>query len=82
MIKAAKVIDVLNKQILRLEKFKDEDVSAFVLIIPPEGEAINFVTMDEHSDPATFFQTLAARCKLTMESTQMGGVSVPGYPRR
>ena len=82
MIKASKIIEALNKQIVRLEKFKDEDVSAFVLIIPPEGEPINFVTMDEHSDPATFFQTLSARLKIAMESMQMGGVNVPGYPRR
>lgn len=82
MIKAAKVIETLEGQIARLSKFKDEDLSAFVLIIPPAGGQINFVTMDAESDPATFFQTLAARLKTTLEESQQGGVHVPGYPRR
>jgi len=82
VIKAEKVIEELQKQITRLEKFKDENLSAFVLIIPPAGTSVSFVTMDAADDSQTFYKTLAQRIQDLIAEDQAGGVRVPGMGRR
>lgn len=82
MMKAQKVIDALEKEIARLKKFSDENVSAFVFIIPPAGRTINFVNMDEDADAVTFYRTLAQRITNTLEDSQRDGVIAPGSFRR
>lgn len=81
MIKAGKVIEILDTQIVRLKKFEDENISAFVLIIPPQGGQVSFVTMDAADDAQTFFKTLAQRIQDLITESQAGGVGIPGMRR-
>jgi hypothetical protein len=80
-MKASKIIEQLEKQVARLKKFEDEEVSSFVIIIPPQGKHIDLLSMDADADALTFYKTLASRITQTMEDAQRDGVIVPGYRR-
>ena len=82
MTKAEAVIALLEAQIVRLSKLEGEDIGGFVFVLPPEGDAIAYMTLDAQAEPMTFFDSLNNKLKLYMQNAQLGGVNVPGLPRR
>lgn len=81
MILAEEVIILLEAQIARLAKLTGEEVGGFVMIVPPEGEAIAYMVLDSTATPLTFFDAVNKKMALYINDAQLGGVNVPGMPR-
>ena len=77
MIQPSKVIAVLEKHIALMKSLGDEKLNGFAIIIPPEGETINFCTWGSESDQKAFFEYLFNKMKATTEASQLGGVRMP-----
>lgn len=82
MIKAEKIVEILEAQLTRLRKLEGEDLAGFAIIVPPEGDPIDLLVMESPTDTKSFFMRLRDRMVGSAEQNQYGGVNVPGMPRR
>ena len=77
MTSPAKISELLERKIKLLASLEGEQVNGFAVIVPPEGDPIDFVTLGSQADQKSFFEYLANKLKAAMETSQYGGVRVP-----
>jgi hypothetical protein len=82
-MKAAEVIALLDKTRERLVRNSDEEVGGFVIIVPPIGQAIEFLTFGSHEDTKSFYSAVKDKIVMAAEQDQSmyGGVTLPGMRR-
>lgn len=63
----------------KLVKLEGEDLGGLVLIIPPEGDPIEFLSLNSHPTMRSFMQMVRDRIVASGETQdQFGAVRVPG----
>lgn len=78
-LKASDLLKHLERHKTRLEKFPDEELGGFVLIVPPEGEPIEFLMMGSHPDYRKFMALVRDRIVASGEDQGgFGAVRAPG----
>jgi hypothetical protein len=78
MISPEKVTAILEKNVALMNALKGQMIGGFAIIIPPEGEPIEFVTLGSQSDQKSFFKYLTDKISGSVEANQYGGVRMPG----
>ncbi len=74
MITPEKVIATLEKSVAMLKSLSGQQINGFAIIIPPEGDPIDFCTLGSQSDQKAFFEYLTNKIKASVETNQYGGV--------
>ena len=79
MLKADDVIKHLDRHKARLLKLEGEEVGGFILIVPPEGEPIEFLAMGSHPNYRAFMAMVRDRIVASAGDDQgaYGAVRVP-----
>lgn len=60
---AAELITMLEAQITRLKKLKDESVGGFFFILPPDSEPIANLFLGDGPDKQAYYEYLASKVK-------------------
>ena len=71
------IIEILDRKRELLAKLAGEQVAGFAIIIPPNGETIEFISLDSRADEAGFYTFLRDKIMAAKEATSFGGVTVP-----
>jgi hypothetical protein len=79
VLKAEDVIRHLERHQTKLTKLAGEEVGGFVLIVPPEGEPIEFLMMGSHPDYRKFM--LLVRDRIVASGDDQGGMGAVRMPR-
>lgn len=56
-----------------METLEGRQIGGFALIVPPEGDSIDFVTLGAQSDTKSFYKYLSDKLSAGLEQSQMGG---------
>lgn len=81
MVKAEKIIELLEKHKETLQRLEGKEIAGFALIVPPEGESIEFISLASHGDITSFFKFLADKLAASRETSGFGGVRMPSNVR-
>ena len=76
MIPVQKVSEILAKYVKLMETLKGESVGGFIIIIPPDGVAIEQVLLGSEPDKKNFFKIVADKCAEAQTQGGYGGVTV------
>jgi len=74
MIKPEKIIAILERNVALMKALNDQTISGFAVIVSPEGEPIEFVTLGTQSDQKSFFKYLTDKISGSVEASGYGGV--------
>lgn len=81
MVKAEKIIKLLDDHKATLQRLEGKEIAGFALIVPPEGETIEFISLASHGDVKSFFTFLRDKLSASVENQGWGGVKMPGGVR-
>ncbi len=74
MIKPERIIAILEKNVALMKALNDQQISGFAIIMSPDAEPIEFVTIGSQSDQRSFYEYLTNKLKGSVETSQYGGV--------
>lgn len=61
MIKAPKIIELLDRNKARLEKLGGEEIAGFLIIYPPEGDPIEIMLQGSAPSSRAFYEYMIGR---------------------
>lgn len=77
MISPDKIVALLEKNTKLMTALSGQQIGGFAIIVPPDGEPIEFVTMGSQSDQKSFFKYLTDKISGSVEANSYGGVRMP-----